>query len=117
MEVEHHGYTTIATNGRQTPISATAGPSRFLPATTAANGTLEVTAANCIHCSPKLRRRLASSGRSTEREHEQRTEENQGCEITVDDEMNQRPEGHTPQERVAGNSNHPPRDVGPLCKL
>ena len=36
------------------------------------------------------------SGRSTECEHEQRTEENQGCEIAVDDEVDQRPERYPP---------------------
>src|SRR5262249_62174410 len=44
--------TTIATNGRQTPLSPTAGPRRFMPAASAANGTLAVAASYRIQRSP-----------------------------------------------------------------
>src|SRR5690242_6968857 len=108
----------MAASGRQTPISATAGPR---PIRAGDDRPEWDTGGHFRKLHPLLPEVAPSLGvdgdRSTEREHEQRAEEYQGREITVDDEVDQRPESDSAQEWVPANANHPPRDVGPVGEL
>ena len=58
---------------------------------------------------------LRVDGKGTEdRKHEERAEKDQGRKITVDDEVNQRPECDSPQKRMARDAHYASRRLWPL---
>ena len=86
------------------------GVNRFRPAAMAANGTMEVCAANGSQAVPKSRRRLASIGYSASESYDRPgREENEGCNIPVANQMYQRPEGDPCQKWVTSDADDPLR--------